>query len=66
MELYHTSIKHLPAVERLRLALLILRDLTPADLAKSRQQRPPEEPVEIGLGNGAIALVEPVQASPLT
>ena len=34
MELYRDSVRQLPAIERLRLALLILKDLTPADLVK--------------------------------
>ena len=53
METYLASVKHLPAIERLRLALLILKELTPADLAKSREQR------EDGtLDDGGIKLVD--------
>ena len=54
MELYLDSVKQLPAVERLRLALLILRDIKPADLAKGREQcrnDPPEDE--------AIELIDP-------
>ena len=57
MELYQKSVKHLPAVDRLRLALLILNDITPAELAASQAPRR-DEPVEVGLGDNAIALVE--------
>jgi hypothetical protein len=41
MEIYLTSVKHLPAIERLRLALLILRDITPAELAGAGDASPP-------------------------
>lgn len=54
MELYSDSVKHLPAIERLRLALLILNDLTPAELAKRRNQVSTGE----AAGNGAIKLVD--------
>jgi hypothetical protein len=40
MEIYLDSVRQLPAIERLRLALLILKDLTPAELAKSRAPQP--------------------------
>jgi hypothetical protein len=55
METYLASVKHLPALERLRLALLILNDLTPADLAKR-----PDAESSTGepANNGAIKLVD--------
>ena len=53
METYLASVKHLPAIERLRLALLILKELTPADLAKSREQGKDEN-----LDDGGIKLVD--------
>jgi len=43
MELYLNSVKQLPAIERLRLALLILKDLTPAELVKGRDERTEDE-----------------------
>ena len=67
MDLYQNTVKHLPAVERLRLAAQILRDLTPADLAKARQAQRNEPAVDVGLGDGAIALVDEArQATSLT
>ena len=53
MELYLDSVKQLPAVERLRLALLILRDIKPADLVKGQDQRKAD-----GLGDSTIKLVD--------
>ena len=61
MDLYHKSVKHLPAVERLRLALLILRDISPAELAKAREPRRPAPAVDVGLGDNGIALVDVVR-----
>jgi hypothetical protein len=52
MELYLDSVKQLPAIERLRLALLILRDIKPADLVKGREERKADD-----LQDGAIKLV---------
>ena len=56
METYLASVKHLPAIERLRLALLILNDLTPADLAKPRDAD--STTGKPATGNGAIKLVD--------
>ena len=53
METYLASVKHLPAIERLRLALLILQDLTPADLAQARDQR--KEPLDVRDSNNGSA-----------
>jgi hypothetical protein len=53
MELYLASVKQLPAVERLRLALLILRDIKPADLVKGRDHRKADD-----LQDSAIKLVD--------
>ena len=53
MELYLDSVKQLPAVERLRLALLILRDIKPADLVKGRDQGRADD-----LRDSAIKLVD--------
>jgi hypothetical protein len=55
METYLASVKHLPAIERLRLALLILNDLTPADLAKGREQ---PNGGDAAADDGAIKLVD--------
>jgi hypothetical protein len=54
MELYLDSVKQLPAIERLRLALLILKDLSPTDLAKPRD----DEPKEQDSGDGTIELID--------
>jgi hypothetical protein len=53
-QLYHDSVRQLPAIERLRLALLILKELTPADLAKSRDPRKDAQP---GDDDGSIKLM---------
>jgi hypothetical protein len=53
METYLASVKHLPAIERLRLALLILNDIKPADLAKPRDEGEGE-----AADDGAIKLVD--------
>ena len=57
MQLYHDSVRQLPAIERLRLALLILKDLTPADLAKSRGPRTDARLGEDDDDDGSIELV---------
>ena len=54
MELYLDSVKQLPAVERLRLALLILRDIKPADLVKGREHRENDDPED-----ETIELIDP-------
>jgi len=56
MELYLASVKQLPAVERLRLALLILNDLTPADLAA--KNRDDDARKGEAADDGAIKLVD--------